>query len=240
MQRKGLPWSYIIPVLVIVAIILGLVVFESYQPTTTISYISPPSGNLNFPISCLPSESLFLHIHPWLTITINGKNVIIPPGIGIENPVQAGTYNGEPLYGGGTNSCFEPVHTHDDTGIIHIESPTNTNYTLGQFFQIWAASYAYANINGSQRPIVFNSTDILGYKVNSTSTSVKLLVDGQPSTQYGNLVLNTLDYCSAANSGSPPCSVTAGGNPAWNGGTGVYPYGTGHTIQIEYISNSTG
>ena len=237
MQEKGLPWSYIIPVLVIVVIILGLVYFEfNYQFTTTSGYASPPPGNLVFPFSCLPSESLFLHIHPWLTIVINGKNITIPSGIGIKNAVQAGSYNGEPLYGGGPNSCFEPVHTHDDTGVIHIESPTNTNYTLGNFFQIWAATYAYMNISGSEHPIVFNSSDILGYIVNSSSTSIKLLVDGQPSSQYGNLVLNTLDYCSAANSGSSPCSVTAGGNPSWNGGASTYPYGTGHTIEIEYVT----
>ena len=248
MQEKGkIPWAYVIPALVVVVIILGLVYFEFNNHVATPSYQSPTVGNGDFPFSCLSQESLFFHIHPWLTITIDGNNVTIPPGIGIKNPVQVATYNGEPVFGGGANTCFEPIHTHDDSGVIHIESPTNTNYTLSNFFQIWAATYAYVNFSGSEHPIIFNSTDILGYKINSTpSASLKLLVDGhspQPedfqgssTSQYGSLVLNVLDYCSQANSGSAPCHETAGGNPSWNGGANPYPYGLGHRIVIEYIS----
>jgi hypothetical protein len=29
------------------------------------------------------------------------------------------------------------MHTHDPTGIIHIESPSNATFTLGQFFTEW-------------------------------------------------------------------------------------------------------
>ncbi len=29
-----------------------------------------------------------------------------------------------------------PLHTHDDTGIIHVESTINRNYTLGEFLNI--------------------------------------------------------------------------------------------------------
>lgn len=60
-----------------------------------------------------------------------------------------------------------------------------------------------------------------------------LLVDGKPSTAFGSLVLNQLDYCSAASTG-PPCYPTAVGDPYYNGQP--YPYGTGHTIVIEYES----
>src|SRR5262249_4784787 len=34
-------------------------------------------------------------------------------------------------------SCFSWLHTHDETGIIHIESPIQRTYTLGDFFDIW-------------------------------------------------------------------------------------------------------
>ncbi len=30
-----------------------------------------------------------------------------------------------------------PLHTHDDTGIIHVESTIDRNYTLGEFLSIW-------------------------------------------------------------------------------------------------------
>jgi hypothetical protein len=29
------------------------------------------------------------------------------------------------------------MHTHDDSGIIHIESPEVRTFTLGEFFDIW-------------------------------------------------------------------------------------------------------
>jgi len=168
-----------------------------------------------FPFACTGSSPLVIHIHPYLQIFINNESVTIPADIGL------------------TPSCTEPMHTHDSSGIIHIESSTNTTYTLGDFFQIWKDTYGTVTFNGTQHPIVFNSTDILGYRVDS-SHQLLLLVDGVPSTQYGSLVLNTLDYCDANNSVSPnsPCYATAQGAPYWFGEP--YPYGTGHTIEILY------
>ena len=130
------------------------------------------------------------------------------------------------------------MHTHDASGIIHIESPGNTSYTLSEFFQIWNDTDHFHHsvmINGVSHPIVFSSTDILGFRADSTHRIV-LLVDGQPSGEYQSLVLNTLDYCDKARQNVPPCYPTAGGDPAYEGI--AYPYGTGHTIVIEYLSTS--
>lgn len=241
MGAKGLPWGYIIPAIIVIAVVVGAVYFTTRSGVdTTVTTLAP--GDFHFPFSCLATSSTFLHIHPWLQIFINNQPVTIPGAIGIQNPVVEGTApDGSNVYGGGgSNSCFEPVHTHDDSGVIHIESPTDTNYTLGNFFQIWAATYAYAIVNGSKAPIVFSSTDILGFTANSTGT-VTLLVDGVKSTQFGSLVLDTLAYCNATNSHLPsnPCHETTSGDPEWDGGNAPYPYGTGHTIIIEYNSTSS-
>src|SRR5579863_2466582 len=119
MQDKGkIPWAYIVPALVIVAVIVGAIYIQSRNNATTSTGILPPHGAQNYQavlgtnFACESSESLFMHIHPWLEIVINGKNVTIPPGIGIINPAAGGTYNGEPVLGGGPGTCFEPVHTH--------------------------------------------------------------------------------------------------------------------------------
>jgi hypothetical protein len=259
MKEKGkVPWGYIVPSLIILAVIIGVIYIETNANSSTTGVL-PPAGSRNYEavlgsnFACLGTESLYLHVHPFLTIKINGNSVTIPAGIGIINPANDGTYGGEPVFGGTTGTCFEPVHTHDDSGIIHIESPTNTNYTLGEFFTVWNLTYQYASVNGGHEPIVFNSTDILGYRVNSSSDSLKLLVDGStpPASDFagsssnpGNLILTRLDYCSVANGGVPPCQETANGDPAWNGVTGLesasnpngYPYGANHTIVIEYTS----
>ncbi len=124
-----------------------------------------------------------VHVHPWLRITINNQSVTIPANIGI--------------VASATGTCFEPLHTHDASGIIHVEATdASTVYTLGHFFQIWNATYGTVTINGSAQPIVFSSTDILGFKKDQTR-QVKLLVDGQQSSEYDSLPSIPLDYCSA-------------------------------------------
>ncbi len=234
MQEKGLPWSYIIPVVVIIIVITALFVYSYTLPKT--SALSGPFGA--YPFQCIGAEGTVMHIHPYLRIVINGQNITVPAAIGIVNPQNesvtvSGTQQEKVAVSG---SCFEPMHTHDASGIIHIESPdSTTQYTLGDFFQIWNSTYGSISINGTSRPIVFNSTDIMGFQADATH-KVVLLVDGIPSTGYGSLTLNTLAYCSAA-SVTPPCYPTAEGDPAYPGG---YPYGTGHTLEIEYVTNSTG
>ena len=34
-------------------------------------------------------------------------------------------------------SCFYWLHTHASDGVMHIESPTQKQYTLGEFFDVW-------------------------------------------------------------------------------------------------------
>lgn len=154
----------------------------------------------------------------------------IPAAIGIQNPVFQ---NGDAVSG----TCLEPMHTHDSSGIIHFElsaTDASRNFTLSDFFRVWAWEPGSLQFNGTSHPIIFTPSDILGYQADSKH-SVLMLVDGKPSTAYGSLPLERYAYCYSGNSNVPPCSPTAGGNPLWNGGSS-YPYGTGHTIVIEYVS----
>jgi hypothetical protein len=74
---------------------------------------------------------------------IDGQHRSVPGGIGIvitDPAVHSGTVAGAPAYGGIQNCdqpCISPLHTHDITGILHTESATTTDNTLGQFFQEW-------------------------------------------------------------------------------------------------------
>jgi hypothetical protein len=71
-------------------------------------------------ISCDSMEHFNLHIHAHLDIFINGNTHSVPSEIG-KIP----------------NQCIYWLHTHDDTGVIHIESPEKRIFTLGEFFDIW-------------------------------------------------------------------------------------------------------
>jgi hypothetical protein len=85
-------------------------------------------------ISCETSEQTVFHIHTHLTIFVNGQQRQIPAAIGIPGAVVQPTSAG-PFIGSGT--CFYFLHTHAADGIIHIESPVQRTYTLGQFFDEW-------------------------------------------------------------------------------------------------------
>ena len=181
-------------------------------------YLAPP------PFPYITGES-YIHVHPWLQIWVDGQNVTLPCGLGTEGGVcNGGTY--------------EPAHTHDSSGVLHIElsqsDATSHNYTLADLFTIWKWTFGTVQFNGTSHPVEFSQTDILGYTADANH-HIYLLVDGKNSTAWGSLNLEQLDYCNAAIGSSYPCS-TAAGNPFWNGGTS-YPYGTGHKIVIEYAAS---
>lgn len=90
------------------------------------------------------AERLAYHVHAHLDVFINGRHQTVPSGIGIvtsDPAVHTGTINGQPAYGGITvpcaQPCISPLHTHAATGILHTESATRANNTLGQFFTEW-------------------------------------------------------------------------------------------------------
>jgi hypothetical protein len=85
-------------------------------------------------IGCQTSEQTVFHIHTHLTIFVNGQQRQVPPAIGIPGAVAQQTSAG-PFVDSGT--CFYWLHTHAADGIIHIESPVERTYTLGEFFDEW-------------------------------------------------------------------------------------------------------
>jgi hypothetical protein len=69
-------------------------------------------------------------------VYVDGELKKIPAGVGITPPRQTATLaNGSHVVGSG--GCFYWLHTHTDDGVIHIESPVQRSFTLGQFFDIW-------------------------------------------------------------------------------------------------------
>ena len=86
-------------------------------------------------IQCNTSEQPLFHVHTHLTIFVDGAARQIPDGIGIVPPRQVQQTSQGPFVKGGT--CFYWLHTHAPDGIIHIESPVQQTYTLGDFFDIW-------------------------------------------------------------------------------------------------------
>jgi len=100
-------------------------------------------------ISCAPIEQLAYHIHAHLAVFKDGRLYQLPAGVGIPGSVAEQTNEG-PVAAGG--KCYYWLHTHTTDGVIHIESPTKTIYTLGNFFDEWhqpLSSTAVASLRGA-------------------------------------------------------------------------------------------
>jgi len=84
-------------------------------------------------LDALPAEAFAEHIHVHLDIVINGRVLSgLPALIGINIPSR----------------FITEIHTHDTTGIIHIESPKVRKFTLGEFFDVWGLRFSSTCLGG--------------------------------------------------------------------------------------------
>ncbi len=67
-----------------------------------------------------------MHTHPQLEIYVKGEKITIPQNIGLAGAVH------------------QPMHTHDDVPIVHLEFParvTKDDTRLGKFFTVWGKDF---------------------------------------------------------------------------------------------------
>jgi hypothetical protein len=96
-------------------------------------------------IPCQSAEKVAFHIHARLTIFVDGKARQVPYGIGIGPPLYGQSLQGHGVFVT-SGSCFMWLHTHAADGVIHMEAPRLTTFTLGQFFAIWGAPLSKAQV----------------------------------------------------------------------------------------------
>jgi hypothetical protein len=75
-------------------------------------------------ITCESGEQLAFHVHAHLFILRDGLSQPVAANVGIPG-------------GALLPKCIYWLHTHDRTGVIHMEAPSPQSFTLGQFFDIW-------------------------------------------------------------------------------------------------------
>lgn len=85
---------------------------------------------LNLPF--LDQEIVEQHFHVHLDVLVNGKTVAVPPDVGRNE--------GE--------GKLTVIHTHDGSGVIHIEAPAGPHYTLGQVFDVWGVRFTDTCLGG--------------------------------------------------------------------------------------------
>jgi hypothetical protein len=100
----------------------------------------PPVGNESY------------HIHALLHVYVNGKPVTVPANIGLYR----------------TKGICSSIHTHDTSGVIHMEAARRYPFTLGDFFIVWGVRFsstqlgAYTN-GGGKRVWFYVNGKPIGY-----------------------------------------------------------------------------
>jgi hypothetical protein len=112
---------------------------------------APSPGQTVDGVRCQSSEQVLFHIHARLTIYVGGRPRSVPYGIGIANPQTTPTPAGRFVTAG---SCFAWLHTHAADGIIHIESPVQRTYRLGNFFDVWKQPLSATRVGLARGPVV--------------------------------------------------------------------------------------
>lgn len=139
--------DWLVPVVAAVAgvvalalIVFALVVFArgGSPPSPGGTAAGAATGQTVDGVQCQAQEQLVYHIHAHLAIFDNGQPVAVPMNIGIP----------------ASGACIYWLHTHDDTGVIHVESPTQRTYTLGELFDIWGQPLTASSVAGSSGTVI--------------------------------------------------------------------------------------
>ena len=103
-----------------------------------------------------------LHWHPELTIIIKGEKQEISANLGL-------------------GAVHQPIHTHDTTGVLHVEMQgivTKDETRLGQFFKIWDKQ--------------FSSSCIFEF-CNGEEGTVRMFVNGEENKEFENYLMKDKD-----------------------------------------------
>ena len=180
-------------------IVLGAVATLSFAGAARAAV---PNGRPVDGIRCDRMEGAVLHIHQHLAIFDHGKPVGVPDDVG--RPFTA--------------QCFYWLHTHTPDGIIHIESPTQRIYTLGNFFDVW------------HQPL--SATQVAG-----ASGKVTAIVNGKPcrvvTTKDGS---NSTTVTTGSGGLSGTTTVTPGGGSSI---TTISPGGNSSSVAVGSSSSSS-
>ncbi|WP_405133034.1 hypothetical protein [Nocardia sp. NBC_01388] len=78
----------------------------------------------------LASEGAVEHIHVHIDVLVDGSAVPVVANLGVDR----------------IKGAMSPLHTHDASGVVHIESPAQRQFGLGELFSEWGVSRAGDNV----------------------------------------------------------------------------------------------
>jgi hypothetical protein len=130
-------------------------------------------------VGCAKNEDY--HIHALVSIYQDGIRLALPDSIG---------------RGGG---CAYEMHTHDVSGVMHIETDVPKVFTLGQFFALWGQPLreaAVAGLPGKPTFYVIDKEKVVRYTADPATIALNahreiVIVTGTPPTQVPRYAWNS-------------------------------------------------
>jgi hypothetical protein len=122
-----------------------------------------------------PQSDAGYHVHAVLRIYVEGKSVEVPSQVGIDQQ----------------ESYLAPLHTHDNSGIIHMEATEPYPFKLSQFFLVWG--------------VKFNNSQIGSYKVGG-GKQLAVYANGSKVANPSTFVMKPHDHI-VVNYGNPKTFV---------------------------------
>jgi hypothetical protein len=152
-----------VAILAFATVVVGLVtghhrrpaVASAAQADTSAAVLAPTTGEAGGVtvdgIQSSPMEQVLFHIHAHLAVYVDGVQKLVPYGIGIVPPYRLQDTTNGPFVAGA--SKFYWLHTHDESGVIHIESPVQRTFTLGNLFDLWHQPLGPAQVGPDTGPV---------------------------------------------------------------------------------------
>jgi hypothetical protein len=118
-------------------------------------------------------ETTQVHYHAHLDVNVDGSKVPVPAYLGFV------TKNGKAL-------GLAPLHTHDPTGIIHVENSVPAKFVLGQVFIEWGVTFtdkclgSYCSGNGKELAVFVN-----GKRYSGDPTRIVFTPHQEIAVEYG-------------------------------------------------------
>jgi hypothetical protein len=146
---------------------------DNKPAASAVSWPAPTDATAQAKAAGLPmlgQEGQVLHIHSHLDVYVDGKAVTVPADVGIDLVKQR----------------ISPLHTHDTSGVVHIESPVKKDFTLGEFMTEWNVPISKAALGplktggGKELHVYVNGKEQTG-----DPASLKLVAHDEIAVVYG-------------------------------------------------------
>lgn len=190
-----------------------------------------PSGNSIDGIPCSASETTSYHVHFFVGVYNNTSETEVPAGLGMVNP-SAPDPNSSPPNQILTWTCAYHIHTHDASGMIHIESDSPTCgsapgasgpcsmsiYNFGNFLDVWGVSIgsnSFGPLSGPVQIYTQSTTPPYCTAPCTVPANTLSLYTGDPRAipLYSHTVIWVLVGSNVPSPGSLPDIYFAEGNP---------------------------